>query len=348
MSRIAITRQEWRQIARVLRTADKQELCSIQHMAERYLKTDSPGVWAYYLPDFTRLFKDWYRLYICQVVVTYRVKASWVFAERRGVLALKFVGERPRDKVLRSFETGDFAAVKQLLHDADRALLDCQSELARAQSALRHGRLPGNLAVLIRMLTKFVSFGLDSVIPERLLEQRFPYVQYSQLANIGISSWLLAWNGALKVLESFYHGSITWKGAVARHRARFARLYWGDMNDRMRDQAFSRRMLEKARKRFPDLFSLLRYEAEQKERRLLEGSPELRNERYLQACLRRCPKPDRELLSQLAKFISRAQEYNEQRRMVFTEGLLVLRTVCERAGLDWRIARLAEMTSVCS
>jgi hypothetical protein len=334
--RIEFSGRDNRLFERAIRAADTVELMKIKHMASREASPGGNGLWLFYLPDFTRIFKDWYRLYINGLVAAYDTGARFKIAERGPWLMLKYRGLRPRQLFEKAISRGDIGYLKQTTEQARREEKECAVRISEAEESLACGKT-FDFEGLLAAMTRFAAKGLDSVIPEELIAKRFPFLSPGHLYRTDVSSWDMIRSKALDLLELVYLGKISLGGASESHARAVGCLRWGDIEAHEDDLAYSARLLDGFSRKYSDLASITEYREHRAFDRRMAAAASLAAPAYASR--------KNNLLAAVVSFTREAQRYNEQRRILFTRTLRITRDLCVRLGLDWRSVALAEVST---
>lgn len=334
-------------VARAKEHAKDVVLMDIKHMAERFVPVEEwlPGVfhWLFYLPDFTRLFKDWYRLYVERIFVCYQLNAYAMCSDDGTWLLLRYEGERPRDLIARAFKHGKYEVIRSLMRRVDQAEQDAEAVL-RAHGARMNGGggLP-DLERLVATVTTYAAFGLENLFPEEFVRDRFPHMELNQLYWTPVSAWQRLIDEAVRTLDRVYAGEEREGAAMERYARETSFLRWGDVASAEEDRAFTERFFVGLRREYPHVGAIWEADEERRFRVRVHGSPLTQHERYLAEVRKSIASADLECFDVLAEFAGTAQRYNEMRRIIFTRTLHVLREHCEHRGIDWRGVSLCNL-----
>lgn len=336
-------------VARAKERAKGVVLMDIKHMAERFVPVEEglPGVyhWLFSLPDFTRLFKDWYRRYVEHIFACYQPNAYAMCSDDGTWLLLRYEGERPRDIIARAFEHGEYEVIRSLMRRIEQAEQDAEAVL-RAHGARMNGSGGlANLERLVATVTTYAAFGLENLFPEELVRDRFPHVELNQLYWTPVSAWQRLIDEAVRTLDRVYAGEEREGAAMERYAKESSFLRWGDIASAEEDRAFTERFFVGLRREYPHVGAIWEADEERRFRRRVHGSPLAQHERLLADVRRSIASADLERFDVLAEFAGAAQRYNEMRRIIFTRTLRVLRKHCEHRGIDWRSVALSDLLS---
>lgn len=315
---------------------NKEKLLSVKHMADRHIPLQNRNYWLFYLPDFTPLFKDWYGLYISNVIQLYNPEAKATIMCDKEYLLLRYEGKRPKEIVAEQCAHPDY--LENLLYACRRTQDTCHLLLVENEKKLKEGKEP-NLEQVIGKITEFAAYGLDNVFSEELFHEKFPFAALQQLTYIKRSSWGELYNKALGLLEATHVGEITEEEAIMLHAEHASYLRWGDIETKEKDVQFSKRLLTQMKTTYPTYQEIYEYQLQQKE--VLRRVPESPALRYRQECMQLAE--DKELFSSMVTFAQAAVDYNEMRRILFTRTLRFLRNYCETKQLDWTIISLVDV-----
>lgn len=336
---IPLTSVESAAIERAKKDGNYQELMRVKHMAERFIEVEVSGssslFWLFYLPDFTRLFKDWYAEYIDQIFAVYRPQAKAWLTFDDNFLLLKYEGERPREVVNRLLEKSPYDGIKDLVIRTRAAEQRC--------SLLVNGASAPELSLLVSTMSHFAAYALDTVFPEKLFCKKFPTVELAHLYGSPISSWLLIEEIVQSVLEKMYIGRCSRKEAVRRIASGTSYLRWNDIEDEESDLRFAEYKLARAEIQFPNVKVLWENEEELKFQKRIHNSRTEQDDRYMAECRKHVAAEDLTLFDTLAMFAREGQRCNEMRRLLFTKTLRTLRDFCDKCGLDWRTVTLHKL-----
>ncbi|MBI4133478.1 hypothetical protein HY478_02585 [Candidatus Uhrbacteria bacterium] len=341
--RLALSSAECRAAAHALERADLALLKKIKHMAERHIEvpsTDNHLLWLFYLPDFTRLFVDWYVRYIDHVFAVYAPTADAGLTFDGTNLLFTWRGCRPRERLVHLLDVGEYGTVRTVLEAARQARVDAERALVRFDDRLRGRSSTVTVAELVRVVSRFAAYALNNVFPEELFVERFPHVPLYGAYFTPISSWQLLFERALDALEAIYVGEATREVAVERYARETAYVRWGDIESCDDDLAFAARLFDGIGREFPTCRSIWEHHSARRDRRRISGDPRLGHEREVHTWRALVAPADRELFDTLITFAAEGQEYNEHRRLIFTRTLRLLRELCERNGHDWRTVSL--------
>lgn len=339
-----LNRMEIVAIERGIANTDLESMLKVKHMAHRRValgELSAGEVWLFYMPDFTQIFKDWYRLYIDAVKARYNPAAETNLHFDQDFILLKYGGVRPREVLERLLRHEDWEGVEALLKRCHQAEFECERQL-RVLSA---GKCleTSSVSRLVGAMTDFAAFGIDNIFPEALLVREFPFVDLSTAYFSRLSAWGLIHKRTLEALADYFAGTLTRKEAVDRVAATAAHLGWGDIESLEFDSALAEKLLGSYMKQYPNLADL--HESAEAERQGLRfsGSPALRYGLSIRNWRTKVESSDQPLFDLLVRLAREAQEYNEKRRLLFTQSLRVLRSLCEQEKLDWRTCRLEEV-----
>lgn len=336
-------------VARAKERAPHVVLMDIKHMAERFVPVEEglPGVfhWLFYLPDFTRLFKDWYRRYVEHIFACYQLNAYAMCSDDGTWLLLRYEGERPRDLIARAFKHGEHEAIRSLMRRVDQAEQDAEAALRTYGTRTNGSGGSANLERLVSAVTAYAAFGLENLFPEELVRKRFPGVELNQLYWTPVSAWQRLIDGAVATLERVYVGEEREAEAMERYARETSMLRWGDIASAEEDRAFTERFFAGLRREYPHYGAIWEAERERLFRMRVHGSPLTQHERYLAEVRKDIASADLECFNVLAEFAGAAQRYNEMRRIIFTRTLRALREHCEQQGIDWRSVSLCDALS---
>jgi hypothetical protein len=323
-----------------------------KHMAERFVPVEGglPGVyyWLFLLPDFTRLFKDWYRRYVTQIFACYQLNAYAMCSDDGTWLLLRYEGERPRDLIARAFAHGEYEVIRLLMRRVEQAEQDAEAVL-RAHGARMHGS--GGLADLERFVatvTAYAAFGLENLFPEEFIHDRFPHVELHQLYWTPVSAWQRLIDEGVHMLDRVYAGEERESAAMERYAKEASFLRWGDIASAEEDRAFTERFFAGLRREYPHVGAIWGAEEERRFCVRVYGSPLAQHERELAEVRKNIAPENLECFNVLAEFAAAAQRYNEMRRIIFTRTLRVLRGHCERNRIDWRSVSLNSLLNASS
>lgn len=336
-------------VARAKERAKDVVLMDIKHMAERFVLVEEglPGVfhWLFSLPDFTRLFKDWYRLYVERIFVCYQLNAYAMCSDDGTWLLLRYEGERPRDLIARAFEHGEHEAIRSLMRRTEQAEQDAEAVLRAHGTRMNGSGGLANLERLVATVTTYAAFGLENLFPEELVRDRFPHVELNQLYWTPVSAWQRLVDEAVRTLDRVYVGEEREGVAMERYAKEVSFLRWGDIASAEEDLAFTERLFAGLRHEYPHAVAIWEAEQERRYRARVYGSPLTQHERALAEMRKSIAPADIECFNVLAQFAGAAQRYNEMRRIIFTRTLRVLRKHCEHRGIDWRSVALSDLLS---
>jgi hypothetical protein len=320
---------------------DRAMVNPIIHMSERQIPLRAKTLWLFYLPDFTNIFREWYGRYIAGIISIYHPRAKAWIAFEKGFLLLKYSGERPRKVIRRMCECGDWRLVDRILEDAFDAECECGEVIEYFEKNLRRKRKP-KLGVLIDAMTRFAAYGLDTVFPEDLLSERFPWVEISRLYGSPISSWSILLEESIASIERIYLGTPE-KLEIKNYAKRFSHLSWGTIRSQDYDLAFAETMLRGAKHNLPNLKAIWDRTQLRAEQARIHGSSAGNYIRYVNRCAGQIADGDRALWEHLVRFASEAQRYNEMRRIYFTKTLKLVRDFAEMNSIDWRTVSLSRL-----
>lgn len=335
-------------VARAKERAKDVVLMDHKHMAERFVPVEEglPAVshWLFELPDFTRLFKDWYRRYVTQIFACYQPNAYAMCSDDGTWLLLRYEGERPRDIIARAFERGEYGVVRSLMHRVDQVEQDAEAAL-QTHAARTNGSVGAGLEPLVSAVTRFAAFGLENLFPETFATARFPQVALHQLYWTPVSAWQRLLDEAVVMLDRVYAGEEREREAMERYARESSFLRWGDIASADDDRAFTERFFAGLRREYPHVVAIWEAEQERRHRARVYGSPLAQHEHELDELRRRIAPADLECFNVLAKFAGAAQRYNEMRRIIFTRTLRALREHCEQREINWRSVALSDLLS---
>jgi hypothetical protein len=339
-----LTRMECQAIEKGIASTDLKSMLGVKHMAQRRIalgKLAAGEVWLFYLPDFTPIFKGWYHLYIEAVKARYNPSAETNLHLGPEFVLLKYQGVRPREVLERLLRYENWGGVELLLRQCRQAEHECEGQL-RELSARK--RLRGSaVAKLVYAMTNFAAFGIDNIFPEALLVRKFPFVDLSAVYFSRLSTWGLIHERALDVLTDRFAGTLTHHEAVVQLATKAAYLGWGDIESPESDRAFAEKLLASYIKQYPNLAVLHESAESEREDLRLTGSPALRYGQSVSTWRTSVDARSQSMFDLLIMLAREAQEYNEKRRLLFTQSLRIIRTYCEQENLDWRQCRLEEV-----
>lgn len=340
-----LSEYERRCVARAMDRAKDVVLMDHKHMAERCVTVDGalPGVhfWLFCLPDFTRLFKDWYQRYLETMLRLYQPNACAMLSDDGTWLLLRYEGDRPRAIIERTIRRGAYDDIETLIERAEHAERVAEDALRVCETAAPHTDM--NLESLITAVTAYAAFGLESLFPEELLVERFPTIALNRLYWTPVSAWQRLLDGAMRSLERVYVGEEREDEAVERYAREASFLRWGDITSHEEDFTFTKRLFVGLRSEFPHYPAIWEAEEQRRFSVRVHGSPLAQYERYVAEARGRIAADDHALFDVLVRFAREAQRYNEMRRILFTRALRILRTQTTLRGLDWRTAALADL-----
>lgn len=327
-------------LSRAKKNPNLGELVHIKHMTERYVEQPrklAKTYWMFYLPDFTRIFRDWYMWYIAEMLRVYGVKAHAEMEWDGTYLTLRYVGKRPITLVTEWLNNHEYDKLHALYEHIDQAERTAHKSLY----ACAHGTLTQTkLRECVQSVTAYATYGLNNVFPEELFETTFPQARIAALFTTNNSAWGALWKHAIDALEYHYvhHTPMSWTiSAFAREHAH---LRWGDIISREDDITFSTKILRDASVTYPSRTDILRERICEYERRRALCSRST-NHAELRALRQTIPRHQRALFDIYAEFGARSQYYNEERRIVFTRCLKLIRQYCEGGKMNWRTAPLS-------
>ncbi len=323
-------------------STSKEELLRVKHMAERSIPVEGNNknsFWFFYLPDFTNIFKDWYGKYIDGIIETYETGAQACIHMDDDYLLLKYSGLRPKEVVKRKILSNP-NYVYSLIDKAETAQLDCESELRKFGGSSRHHY--GDLKNLVEKVTNFASYGLDTVFPESLMLERFPFINLSELYYSRISSWTQLREKGIDYLESIYVGEKSYNLAINEYAEKVSYMRWGDIESKENDAKFTRTLFASLSTNFPDYGAIYNYKKNNEENNHL-FSRSLKYNTYVHEVSKNICDKDKKLFDSLLFFAHHAIEYNERRRMYFTRGFKLIRNFCEENDVNWRTVSLNEL-----
>ncbi|MDP3770589.1 MAG: hypothetical protein Q8R40_06670 [bacterium] len=344
---VSLTEEEKRAIFEAKASADTKELLAIKHMAERFVGVEcesSAMLWVFYLPDFTRLFKDWYCLYIKKIFEIYTPDASaCIHDDGDGYVLLRYKGERPRDIVLHEILNGNWDYVTRLLERAKRSELSCMQQIDRFENFLCKHTDAFDFEAFMDALSTFAGYGLDTLFPETLVEEMFPHVDVSALYHSPLSSWGMLLEGMLTHLEMVYAKKITEETAIDRYADTISYLRWGDIESHENDLAFTRKLFMQEKRSYPSFAHIAARSQRLYEEKRIFGMPTIRYQMYLEKFACELDASLKMSFFHLAEFATKAQQYNELRRILFTKSLRLMRELCEQMSLDWRSVSISAL-----
>ncbi|MBI4434988.1 hypothetical protein HY635_04235 [Candidatus Uhrbacteria bacterium] len=342
-----LSEYERRCIARATGRAKDVILMDIRHMAERCVTVDGalPNVhfWLFCLPDFTRLFKDWYQRYLEATLRLYQPNAHAMLSDDGTWLLLRYEGDRPRTVIERAIRRGQYDDVLSLIARAERAERMAEDALRMHETSQPCTAV--DLDPLITAVTAYVAFGLESLFPEEIIVERFPTVALNRLYWTPVSAWQRLLDAAMRSLERVYIGEAREDEAMERYAREVSFLRWGDIASHEEDLTFTKRLFVGLRSEFLHYPAIWEAEEQRQFHVRVYGSPLTQYERYVAEERTRIAKDDHALFDVLVRFAREAQRYNEMRRILFTRALRILRAQAIAQGLDWRTAALADLLS---
>jgi hypothetical protein len=339
-----LNRMERVAIERGVASADLVSMLKVKHMAHRRVtlgQLSAGEVWLFYLPDFTQIFKDWYRLYIDAVKARYNPAAETNLYFGQDFVLLKYGGIRPRGVLERMLRHEDWEGIETLLKRCHQAEFECERQLLTL--AADKSLAPQAVAKLVSSMTNFAAFGLDNIFPEDLLVRKFPFVDLSTVYFSRLSTWGLIHKRTLETLADHFAGTLTHDGSVERLAATAAYLGWGDIENPESDRLFAATLLTSYMKQYPNLAVLHESAEAEREGLRFSGSPALHYGQSIHKWRAGIDPSDLKLFDWLVRLAREAQEYNEKRRLLFTQSLRALRSYCEQEKLDCRHCQLVEV-----
>lgn len=333
-------------IAKEKSTAPLKKMLEIRHMAERCLEipvSKDSFIWIFYLPDFTRIFKDWYRMYLDNIFELYQPDARAILVDEGKWLTLKYAGERPIQIIRQMLAAKDFDSVSQLMKKADEAEKACRSDLNSMEFWLRTGTLPAIPRKAVNSMNRFAAFALNNVYPDRYFHENFPLVDLNRLLTSKISSWKILYDKSVELLEPVYAGIYPEEQAVSEYAQNFSFIRWGDICSSEDDSDYSLKMIRDAKSSFQNYSLVWNYLEHQKEERRLDRMEDAARHSYVKKVLEKIPPAQKNLFTAMEKMAAKAQRYNEMRRLFFTRFLKIIRSFCENKTINWKNASLEKI-----
>lgn len=325
-----------------MRSTGLASMSTVKHMAERHVPIAGQvgeRLWLFYLPDFTRLFKDWYESYIKSLMRLYGLTGTAHLAVEPTFVVLKYEGVRPRDIVYNALTMSNYGWVEGLLADAALAESACIAGLSSLARGVRNGDA-SLLPHVLTLLDRFAAFGLNDVFPEALVRARFPSLAAGSLFYSPISSWGILHDTALEHLLSVYCGEMEKVEAASRYALETSYVRWGDIESCEEDIRYAHLMINGFRAVFRDARDIWQYQEERRVKRRISGSPSVRHAQFVRSARSAVAASDRVLFDVVSGFATAAQRYNEMRRLLFTKALRLVRDICESRCLEWRTVPL--------
>lgn len=333
----SFSKEEIRKIATAKRITRKMEF-PIRHMAERCAEVKSSKkklIFLFYLPDFTMLFKDWYRKYIEFIFKAYPIKAAAKITAGKEFLILKYTGQRPKDFVRSALCKNDFRYLYSLLDRARKAEEECRNALDNFENDIP--KLAGIPKELIEKMSYYASFALNNVFPEEFFMKTFPTVDLARLFYSPISSWEMLYEKASHLLEKIYTGEEDEEKILEGYAREVSYLRWGDICPHSEDVEYSKKIFAGMKMAYPNFSILWNHNQEEEFNSRLSA---LTYGSYIRKARTGISKSKKKIFEFMVVFAREAQRYNEMRRILFTKSLRLFRKFCEQKNINWKTISL--------
>lgn len=334
-------------IAKEKSKASRIKMLETKHMAERCLEvpvSKDKIIWLFFLPDFTRIFRDWYRGYLDNIFELYQPNARALLIDDEKWMTLKYAGERPIQIIRKMLASKDFYSVSQLLKKADEAESICKFDLDSMEFNLKTGKLLAIPKKAVDSMNHFAAFALNNVYPDQYFRENFPLADLNRLLTSKISSWKILYDKSVELLEPVYAEIHPEEWAIREYAQNFSFIRWGDIGSPKEDKDYSLKMIRDAQSRFRNYSMVWTYLEQQKEERRMCQMEDATRHSYVKKALTKVPPPQKTLFNTMERMAAKAQMYNETRRLFFTRFLKIIRSFCEKEKIDWKTASLKEVT----